>query len=234
MPPRRSEIAGRPGAGRLHLRGRFDGGNAATLMPRVMSILRVAAHASLTAMFVVHWARPVAAATPSPVEIRPSGPDEITVELPKGGPPIVEAEAREAEAVLPAGQEDRLAEMMGRGETLPGGCKFAAGNINGPAMIATYDCSSGPVVIKVVHPSKAPRGAEQTAQFALAAERGTTPEGLLEALADRVRAREAGFQWNWLGGGPPPASNRPLVWSAAGAVVALGVLFGLLRLRRRR
>ena len=65
----------------------------------------------------------------------------------------------ELQHVIPPGQEPLLADLLGSGQTLPGGCKFADGQIQQSTIIATYDCDGGQVVIDVVHPEEAPSGA---------------------------------------------------------------------------
>jgi len=88
--------------------------------------------------------------------------------------------------------------MLGRGEPLPGQCRFAAGDVNGPAVRATYECARGRVDIELVHPGRAPTSATHTARFALVMRRGEPPPGLIDTLVARIRAREGAFEWKTL------------------------------------
>jgi hypothetical protein len=148
---------------------------------------------------------------------------------PIGEPPIVEI--TEPLAVIPPGREELLAQMLGRGETLPGECKFSNGQIEKETVIATYTCSSGAVAVALAHPGKATPGATITQQFAISVKSGTPAGGLVEALASRIRARENEFEWTWLEPTVKPRSTRLLVVIAVVAAVVLLIALGW---RRRR
>lgn len=137
-------------------------------------------------------------------------------------------------AVIPAGQEELLSEMLGRGAALPGGCSLSAGNVNGASVVATYACAGGTVAVELVHPDYAARGAAKTDRFALTIKSGTAPDGLAEDLLARIRAREGKFEWKMLG--PPPTQRMPSLiwWIAGGVLVLLGGLVALRRLRASR
>ena len=128
----------------------------------------------------------------------------------------------ELQHVIPPGQEPLLADLLGSGQTLPGGCKFADGQIQQSTIIATYDCDGGQVVIDVVHPEEAPSGALLTERFALTVRKGTAPQGLTDAILARVRAREGEFEWKQIGA-PGGAGARHL-GAIAGGVALLAVL----------
>jgi hypothetical protein len=133
-------------------------------------------------------------------------------------------------AVIPPGREDLLAEMLGRGETLPGACTFASGQVDRDTVIGTYNCPAGAAVVTLRHPGKAASGATLTEQFALSVQSGSPPAELVGALATRVRAREGAFEWTWLQPTAAPQSSRMFV---VVAVLAAAVLYLVLRRRRR-
>lgn len=188
------------------------------------------------AIFVAAAPASVALAqTPTAAYIRPSGPDEITVELPKLGPPMVEEPGPDPVAVVPPGQEDFFADMLGRGASLPGGCTLSGGQIDGQTVRATYNCTGGEVVFELVHPDLAERGATKTKRFAIVLKRGAAPDGLVADVASRIRAREATFEWKWLG---TPRSRRSPGWimvlAAAGFLAIAALLWVIHRARRSR
>ena len=147
------------------------------------------------------------------------------------------APAKGDTAVIPPGREELLADMLGRGATLPGGCRFASGDVDGPVARGKYACPGGEAAIELRHPSGASSGAIRTERFAVVAAGGTVPAGLLDAVAGLVRAREAQFEWkmvrpnvpNSSPAGAPPRSIAPLVVPIAILVFAL-----VIALRRRR
>lgn len=152
----------------------------------------------------------------------------VRAQEPTPEPPVVTEEG--PFAVIPPGQEELLGEMVGRGSELPGGCTLTAGRIEQAAVSATYACRDGEVVIELVHPHVAGRGATRTERFAVQAARGTPPEGLVAAIADRVRAREQVFEWKVLG--PPPRFAAG--WLAPIGAAAVGALLLVVFWRRRR
>jgi hypothetical protein len=136
----------------------------------------------------------------------------------------------ERAAVILPGQDDLVADIVGRGETFPGECRFSGGQVDRSLIRATYKCSGGEVVFELLHPSTAPAGATTTAQFALVLRSGAPPPGFTDALVSRVRSREGAFQWKWLGPthGGSPASTLLIV---AVGVLALVVLIWAVRAR---
>ena len=143
-------------------------------------------------------------------------------------PEVDDARQSERYAIQP-GAEALFAEMLGKGETLPGGCTLSDGKIDRTAVLATYTCGDGQVALQLVHPASAPSGAVGTQRFAVTVERGTAPAGFVDAVTEKIRARETAFAWSVVGGGDRAATRWP-VWVAAGAVLGL-VLWAL---RRRR
>jgi hypothetical protein len=140
-------------------------------------------------------------------------------------------EPAEAQAVIPPGQEDLLAEMLGRGATLPGQCQFANGAIDRSTIRASYKCQEGEVVFELRHPSTAPQDAKYTSRFAIVRKSGSSPPGLEEALVSSVTARESGFEWKWVGGSERK-SDRVKPALVAGGGLAVVVLYWVVRRRR--
>lgn len=141
------------------------------------------------------------------------------------------AESAPFQYVIPPGQEELLADMLGRGQTLPGGCTFTNGQIEKTAVVGTYTCSGGEVVAELQHPSLAPADAPHTATFALVVRKGALPADLSAALLERIGAREGGFQWKEVGS--PVANNsvtRLLTIVAAGLSVVAVLLWAVRRI----
>jgi hypothetical protein len=97
---------------------------------------------------------------------------------------------------IPPGEEELLGTMLGQGVPLAG-CTFSGAAVIYSSIQATYDCSGAPVSFELVHPSKAPPGAIQTAEFAITLQGGSPPRSLADALVSRIRAQEAAFEWEW-------------------------------------
>ena len=151
--------------------------------------------------------------------------------------PVVVDAARQSEKYgIQPGAESLFADMLGGDQTLPGGCKLDDGQIERISVLATYTCGGGEqVVLQLVHPETAPPGGIRTERFALSVKSGAAPAGLVEAVAERIRARESAFAGTKLG-----TRRMPLLhWAvpiAAGAVVAMLVFLALRRIvgSRRR
>jgi len=139
-------------------------------------------------------------------------------------------------AVIPPGREDLLAEMLGRGETLPGQCSFGSGEAKNDTVTASYACSTGTVVLTLRHPSKASPDATLTEQFAIAVQTGSPPAGLVEAVAARIRSREKAFEWTWLKPTVGQRSRRSVAVLLAvfAVLMAGGALWLALRRPRRK
>jgi hypothetical protein len=151
-------------------------------------------------------------------------------------PPTVPAAAGD-EAVIPPGMESLIGEMLGRGQALPGGCALSEGQIDRTAVRATYTCQEGKVVLELVHPNAAPAGGLRTQQFALAVTGGTAPAGFVDAVAERIRAREGEFAWKIIPAGGEAHGGRGLraVLLIAGVtIVALLLLAAAIRAVQRR
>lgn len=98
--------------------------------------------------------------------------------------------------IIPPGREERLADMLGRGVALPGGCAWAGARVDHDHVTSRYKCDGVPAEVSVdlVHPRAGAGAAAHTKQFALRPGPGFPP-ALLDALADRVREREATWSW---------------------------------------
>ena len=118
---------------------------------------------------------------------------------PGESPPIAEdLPAGSRQAVVPPGQEDLLVDMLGKGAELPGPCKLSGAEAKLTMIRAEYACPSGAIAAEFYHPDDAPAGATKTSQFAIVIP-AAAPSGFGDALVERVRAREAPFQWKYVG-----------------------------------
>jgi len=106
-------------------------------------------------------------------------------------------------AIAP-GQEELLAEMLGRGAELPGGCRMTSGSVERDRARASYDCAGGTAEVVLGQPQAAPAGALPTDKFGVSVRSGSPPAGFVDALTDRIRSAEAGFRWSRLGETPIP------------------------------
>jgi hypothetical protein len=106
--------------------------------------------------------------------------------------------------MIPPGQEDLLAEMLGRGATLAG-CTLTSAGVDHTIVKATYACPEGEAVFELAHPGTAQRSAIQTAQFAITLQSGSPPHSLADALVSSIRTREDAFEWEWLPENDPDA-----------------------------
>lgn len=134
--------------------------------------------------------------------------------------------------VIPPGQEELLGEMLGRGETLAG-CQLDNGKVDHALVKVVYSCPSGEVELELVHPSVAPEGATKTERFAIMLQRGTAPEGLIPALASRIRSKESTFEWKLVGGESGSGAGVSVSWVrlAVAALVIIAILGWIIRWR---
>src|SRR5262249_9134444 len=131
--------------------------------------------------------------------------------------------------IIQPGAETLFADMLGRGQTLPGGCAFGDGEIERTSVLVTYTCPGGSVVLQLLHPELAPPGGVRTKRFAVTVNSGRPPDGFVDAVAERIRAHEAGFEWAT----PAGAGTQTRRWElpiVAGTAVAILVFWGLRRL----
>ncbi len=94
------------------------------------------------------------------------------------------------------GHEKLVAEILGQGAELPGGCVFESARIGRRRIEASYRCSGAdaPAGLALVHPSSAGEAAAASAKFKIL-EKGSVPSGLAAEIAKRAAAREQGWQW---------------------------------------
>jgi hypothetical protein len=111
-----------------------------------------------------------------------------------------------ARVVVAPGQEELLADMLGRGAPPAAGCEFSSGSVEHATVRGGYRCPSGEVGIELRHPSAAPADATRTDKLAIVVVRGAPPADFVAALAARLRSREAGFAWTEL---PPLIAHTP-------------------------
>jgi hypothetical protein len=99
--------------------------------------------------------------------------------------------------VIGPGQEPLLAEMLGKGVSLPGDCAWAGATVEETRVVSWYTCAGARVEIELRHPTDAVPEATRTLRFAIRTRpTAPPPPGLVEALAARLRAREAEFRWS--------------------------------------
>jgi hypothetical protein len=134
--------------------------------------------------------------------------------------------------VIPPGQEEVLAAMLGKGAALPDNCKLASADVDHTAIKATYTCPGGEVVFQLTHPSAAPAGAKHTDRFAITLLSGTPPAALQPALEALIRAKESAFKWKSLTLSPTKVSRRRV--AVAAAVAGLVGIAAVQWVRRRR
>jgi hypothetical protein len=175
----------------------------ARLLIAILGVLAVGLSSRRTAAALAH---PPPAAAPAPMAHEPAA---VTSD---------NEAAEEPHAVVPPGQEELLADMLGRGATLAQGCTFAAGQADGRVIHATYACPSGHVVFVLHHPGQSPSALAETERFAITLQSGTPPNGLVDDLTSRIRSRERPFEWLWIGERSPRSSPGMVLLFAAGLI----------------
>jgi lysophospholipase L1-like esterase len=140
------------------------------------------------------------------------------------------AHAQPAPPVIERGQEDLLADMLGRGAALPGDCAWAGATVEQTRVLSWYTCAGQRVDLELRHRDDAPDATTRSAQFAFRARGIAAPPGLLDALAARFRTREAAFRWQLSTASSSPVAlpsgdDRPL--RALGLAVASFALLAL-------
>jgi hypothetical protein len=144
------------------------------------------------------------------------------------------AAARRPEFVVPPGQDELIAEIVGRGTTFPGACRFTGGQVDYTLIRATYACDAGDVSVELQHPAAASPGVRRTVEFAVLVQHGVAPLGFVEALTAHIRSRESAFRWHALGGRSRLDSALLMGALIPAAVVLLGGLGLTIALWRRR
>ncbi len=88
---------------------------------------------------------------------------------------------------IPRGHEEEIAVMLGRGESLAGGCRWAGAEIGPSAVRARYTCGSGPAVaLRLSLPGTGPAGAVAAGRFDVSVD-DPAHTALRDAVAARVR-----------------------------------------------
>src|SRR5438105_71718 len=68
-------------------------------------------------------------------------------------PALAAANEASGTPVIPPGQEELLATMLGKGAVLPDECKLADAEVDHTTIKAKYTCPGGEVVFELAHPS---------------------------------------------------------------------------------
>lgn len=139
--------------------------------------------------------------------------------------------------VIPAGQEELVLDMLGRGEMLPGDCKLMSASIDKNMIVAPYECGGLPATVRLEHPSAGTEG-PRTEAFVLSLEGNSVP-GLLEAIEAAVRRHEGGFRWlvtTRQGAARTHSWSQGLDWRTSGllGILASLGLVGSIAWKRRR
>lgn len=153
--------------------------------------------------------------------------DEASRETAPSADGSVESYENLTEPVIPPGQEELLAAMLGKGSSLPDDCKLTAGRVEQTLVTATYDCGNGEIVYQLLHPSRATNESVKTEQFVIALRSGTPPASLSPALVGLVRARESEFRWRM-----PNEGGSRRAWLGAGIALVIFALWAISRRRR--
>lgn len=101
----------------------------------------------------------------------------------------------EGDLVIPPGQEELLADMLGRAAELPDGCQLVSGQVDYRVVRVKYKCPAGETVFELVHPTQADGAVKSTDRFAINVKSGSPPDSLVAALESRIRSKEGGFEW---------------------------------------
>ena len=141
-----------------------------------------------------------------------------------------ERSLQEPRAVIPRGQEELIGAMLG-GEAKLAGCVLGEGQVDRQKVRASYKCAAGDVVVELRHPGEAPAGSVKTEHFAIVVESGAPPPELIAELANRIREREAGFEWKWVGGASPERRLLQTILLVSAGVLGFAALAWVLQRR---
>ncbi len=153
------------------MRARDAGGYSRAIMLRTPSLVLSAA---LAASALASHAAPAWAAPAAPVP-----PGQI--------------------AVIAPTRSAFLGAALGMGKTvLTGGCVLRTAEIQRSAVRATYACEAGVAALEVRHPGGVTGALATTEQFAIVgAGPVAPPQTLVDAVAERLRAKESEWQWTF-------------------------------------
>ncbi|MCB9730824.1 MAG: hypothetical protein H6744_01305 [Deltaproteobacteria bacterium] len=118
--------------------------------------------------------------------------------------------------VIPPGQERLLGAMVGQGDVELAGCRLRRAAIQKGYVVVEYGCGAKGVPTRLVLYPANHEGEvlARTEKFAIAAAGDSPPDGLAEAVAERIRKGER--RWYWLevqgetGAGAPVEPTAPL------------------------
>ncbi len=110
------------------------------------------------------------------------------------GASVVAADDDAGDPVIPPGEEQVIANMLGRGIGLQY-CNLVSGGVEYSVIKATYNCLGNQVTVELGNPRNATATSIQTGQFAITVQSGSPTAGFQDALASLVRSQEANFQW---------------------------------------
>ena len=100
-----------------------------------------------------------------------------------------------ADPVIPPGEEQLIASMLGTGMGLQY-CSLISGGVEYAVIKASYNCLGGEVRVELAHPRNATATSRRTGQFAITVQSGSPTPGFEDALASLVRSQEGNFQWS--------------------------------------
>jgi hypothetical protein len=100
-----------------------------------------------------------------------------------------------AEPVIPPGEEQVAAAMLGRGTGLQY-CTLLSGGIHDNVISGIYNCVGNEVRVELANPRNATATSIETGQFAVTVQ-GSPTAGFQDDLISRVRSAEGNFQWAW-------------------------------------
>lgn len=137
---------------------------------------------------------------------------------------------------IPAGQEELILTMLGRGKELPDGCELANVSVNVSLIVASYRCSGQTVTLELEHPSVAKRSARKTAAFSISPGEGQPSKALVETVAASLQRHEEQFRWirPVVEQQSAPAAGAGWEGSALLGVAASLLLVGAMTWKRKR
>ena len=102
-------------------------------------------------------------------------------------------DAATVDPVIPPGEEQVVADMLGRGAGLQY-CTLVSGGIRDNVISGVYNCVGNEVRVELGNLRNATATSIQTRQFAVSVQ-GSPTAGFQEDLVARVRSAEGNFQW---------------------------------------
>lgn len=118
-------------------------------------------------------------------------------------------------SMIAPGREEFLAKLLGKGETLPAGCKLGEGGVDHTVVRVTYKCPNGDIVVELTHRSQGLLLSTHTGKFAVHVASGSPPPGLMDKLTELIRREEGAFEWSASGDEANSSSTTVAVLFAA-------------------